>query len=159
MISLIIIFILFIILVAAAGYIVYITLAMNKEREAMNNKLCLNVYQIEDEKLNLVRDDIQELLQLSQKAACDVLYQIDINSIVESKKEEIASIFKEGMKCSEVKSEMQSLNVAIPSSKLEKKIYEIIDELINLSCTDDKFDMGKFKVLCEKLFKMFCPKE
>lgn len=159
MISLIIIFTLFIILLGAAAYIVYITLKMKKERETMNNKLCLNIYKIDDEKLILIRDNIQDLLQLSQKAACDILYQMDIHSMVESKKEEISNIFKEGMKCSDVKTELKSLDVGIPSSKVEKKLYEIFDQLIGMSCTDDEFDLEKFKLLCDKLFKMFCPKD
>lgn len=161
MISIIISTILFLILLGAAAYIIYLTVIMKKERQEWKKKLYINTY-VTDEDMQTLLQQLQDLLLVSQSAMCRKMQVLNIKALVDKTIYDFEQSMKDSGKnystCADMKQEIIiGMNGLIPDTEIELHVFKILNTITDMSCTDGKFDINKFKTIVNKSFTMFCP--
>lgn len=161
MISIIISTILFLILLGAAGYITYLTISIKKQRKEWKKRLYVNTY-VTDEDTQILLQQLQDLLLLSQNAGCRKLQLLNIPSLVDTTINDFEQSIKDSGKnyatCADIKKEIVTgMKGVIPDTEIELHVIKMLNTITDMSCTDGRFDINKFKTIVNKTFKMFCP--
>jgi len=163
MISIIISIFLFLVLLGAAVYITYLTIIMKKERQEWKKRLYVNTY-VTDEDIQILLAQLQDLLLVSQSAMCRKMQVLNIKTLVDKTIYDFEQSMKDSDKnystCADMKQEIiTGMNGLIPDTEIELGVVKILNTIIDMSCTDGKFDINKFKTIANKSFSMFCPAE